>query len=158
MGAIHPADVSDGRSPPSPSWGYPESTGIPSGFIEGRSPYSARTGFIAETLPEALRDVHWYADRGYIQIKIYNSMNPEWVKPLAAEAHALGLRVVGHVPAFTTPDRMIEDGYDEITHINQLMLGWLIKRTRARRCASPPWSAPPISISTARRCGTPSNS
>ena len=99
---------------------------IPSGFIEGRSPYSARTGFIAETLPEALRDVHWYADRGYIQIKIYNSMNPEWVKPLAAEAHALGLRVAGHVPAFTTPDRMIQDGYDEITHINQLMLGWLI--------------------------------
>jgi hypothetical protein len=31
------------------------------------------------------------------------------------------------VPAFTTPDRMIEDGYDEITHVNQLMLGWLIK-------------------------------
>jgi len=99
---------------------------IPSGFLEGRSPYSARTGFIAETLQDGLRDVHWYADRGYLQIKIYNSMNPEWVKPLAAEAHALGLRVVGHVPAFTTPDRMIEDGYDEITHINQLMLGWLI--------------------------------
>jgi hypothetical protein len=99
---------------------------IPSGFIEGRSPYSERRGFIPESLPEGLRDVHWYADRGYLQIKIYNSMNPEWVKPLAAEAHALGLRVVGHVPAFTTPDRMIEDGYDEITHINQLMLGWLL--------------------------------
>jgi len=100
---------------------------IPSGFIEGRSPYSARIGVIPETLEEGLRYVHWYADRGYIQIKIYNSMNPEWVKPLAAEAHALGLRVVGHIPAFTTPDRMIEDGYDEVTHINQLMLGWLIK-------------------------------
>jgi hypothetical protein len=99
---------------------------IPSGFLEGRSPYSARNGFIPETLEEGLRDVHWYADRGYIQIKIYNSMNPEWVKPLAAEAHALGLRVVGHIPAFTTPDRMIEDGYDEVTHINQLMLGWLL--------------------------------
>jgi Amidohydrolase family len=99
---------------------------IPSGFIEGRSPYSARVGFIPETLEEGLRDVHWYADRGYLQIKIYNSMNPEWVKPLAAEAHQLGLRTVGHVPAFTTPDRMIEDGYNEITHINQLMLGWLL--------------------------------
>jgi len=99
---------------------------IPSGFIEGRSPYSARVGFIPETLDEGLRDVHWYADRGYLQIKIYNSMNPEWVKPLAAEAHKLGLRTVGHVPAFTTPDRMIEDGYNEITHINQLMLGWLL--------------------------------
>ena len=99
---------------------------IPSGFLEGRSPYSARYGIIVESLPQGLRDVHWYADRGYLQIKIYNSMNPEWVRPLAAEAHALGLRVVGHVPAFTTPDRMIEDGYDEITHINQLMLGWLL--------------------------------
>jgi len=100
---------------------------IKSGFIEGRSPYSARLGFIPETLEEGLRDVHWYADRGYVQIKIYNSMNPEWVKPLAAEARNLGLRTVGHVPAFTTPDRMIEDGYNEITHVNQLMLGWLMR-------------------------------
>jgi hypothetical protein len=100
---------------------------IRSGFIEGRSPYSARLGFIPETLEEGLRDVHWYADRGYIQIKIYNSMTPDWVKPLAAEARGLGLRTVGHVPAFATPDRMIEDGYNEITHVNQLMLGWLIQ-------------------------------
>lgn len=99
---------------------------IPSGFLEGRSPYSARVGLIPETLEEGLKDVHWYADRGYLQIKIYNSMNPDWVKPLAAEAHKLGLRAVGHVPAFATPDRMIEDGYDEVTHINQLMLGWLL--------------------------------
>ena len=99
---------------------------IPSGFLEGRSPYSARVGFIPDTLQQGLEDVHWYADRGYVQIKIYNSMNPDWVKPLAAEAHKLGLRAVGHVPAFTTPDRMIEDGYDEVTHVNQLMLGWLL--------------------------------
>jgi hypothetical protein len=97
-----------------------------SGFLEGRSPYSARLGFIPETLEEGLRDVHWYADRGYIQIKIYNSMNPAWVKPLADEARKLGLRTVGHVPAFATPDQMIEAGYNEITHINQLMLGWLL--------------------------------
>jgi len=99
---------------------------IPSGLIEGRSPFSARIGVIPESLDEGSSDVRWYADRGYLQIKIYNSMNPDWVKPLAAQAHSLGLRVVGHVPAFTTPDRMIADGYDEITHINQLMLGWLL--------------------------------
>jgi hypothetical protein len=97
-----------------------------SGFLEGRSPYSARLGFIPETLDDGLRDVHWYADRGYVQIKIYNSMNPAWVKPLADEARKLGLRTVGHVPAFATPDQMIEAGYNEITHINQLMLGWLL--------------------------------
>lgn len=98
----------------------------PSGFIEGRTPYSARLGFIPDTLQEALADVHWYADRGYLQIKTYNSLDPDWLAPLAAEAHALGLRAVGHVPAFTTPDRMLEAGYDEVTHVNQLMLGWLL--------------------------------
>lgn len=98
----------------------------PAGFIEGRSDYSARTGIIPEALDEALATVHWYADRGYRQIKIYNSMNPDWVQPMAAEAHRLGLTVTGHIPAFATPDEMIRAGYDEIAHINQLMLGWLL--------------------------------
>jgi len=100
---------------------------LPNGFIEGRSPYSARFGFIPATIEEALRDVRWYADRGYAEIKIYNSMNPDWVKPIAAEAHRLGLRVTGHVPAFDTPDRVIADGYDSIAHLNQLMLGWILR-------------------------------
>jgi hypothetical protein len=99
----------------------------PNGFLEGQSQYSARTGLIPASLPEALRDVRWYADRGYFQIKIYNSMNPDWVKPIADEAHHLGMTVTGHIPAFDTPDRAIHDGYNEITHTNQLMLGWLLK-------------------------------
>lgn len=99
---------------------------VRNGFLEGRSTYSARNGFIPETLPEALRDVRWYADHGYWQIKIYNSMNPEWVKPIASEAHRLGMGVTGHVPAFTTADGVIDAGYDEIAHLNQLMLGWLL--------------------------------
>lgn len=98
---------------------------VRAGFLEGRSAFSARYGFIPESLQEALERVHWYADHGYRQIKIYNSFNPEWIQPVAAQAHRLGLRVSGHVPAFTTPDQAILDGYDEINHINQLMLGWL---------------------------------
>ncbi|GAA1749188.1 amidohydrolase family protein [Nonomuraea bangladeshensis] len=101
-------------------------TVVPSGFIEGRSDFSMKLGIIPETLDEALQAVRRYGSLGYHQIKIYNSMNPDWVAPMAAEAHRLGMRVVGHVPAFSSPDRVIEDGYDEITHINQLMLGWLI--------------------------------
>lgn len=96
------------------------------GFIEGRSPYSARFGFIPETIEEAKDAVRWYADRGYREIKIYNSFNPDWVRPVAAEAHRLGLGVTGHVPAFSSPDRVIEDGYNSIAHINQLMLGWIL--------------------------------
>jgi len=100
---------------------------IPSGFIEGRSPYSERTGIVASTEAEALDAIRWYADRGYLQIKSYNSIKPEWVKPMAAEAKRLGLPIVGHVPAFATADQLAEAGYSEITHINQFMLAWLLK-------------------------------
>jgi imidazolonepropionase-like amidohydrolase len=97
------------------------------GFLEGRSPYSARYGRIANTLEEAIDAVRWYAEHGYRSIKIYNSFKPEWIKPTADEAHRLGLLVHGHVPAFVAPDRAILDGYDEISHINQLALGWVLK-------------------------------
>ncbi len=99
---------------------------VRNGFLEGRSPYSARHGFIADSLDEALNDVRWYADHGYWQIKIYNSFNPDWVAPVAAEAHRLGMGVSGHVPAFSSPDRVIKDGYSDIAHVNQLMLGWIL--------------------------------
>lgn len=99
---------------------------VRNGFLEGRSAFSARNGFVVDTLDEALKDVAWYKDRGYWQIKLYNSMNPAWVAPIAERAHALGMGVTGHIPAFTNADAMIAAGYDEITHINQLMLGWVL--------------------------------
>lgn len=96
------------------------------GLLEGRSPFSVRMGDVADTLSAALSDVRWYAEHGHSSIKIYNSMTPDWVRPIAAEAHRLGLRVSGHVPAFMTSERAVLDGYDEINHINQLMLSFLI--------------------------------
>jgi hypothetical protein len=97
-----------------------------SGFLEGKSPYSAHTGFVVETLGDATSKVHWYAAHGYWGIKIYNSMNPDFVKPIAEEAHQLGLHVSGHVPAFMSAERAVLDGYDEINHINQFVLSFLI--------------------------------
>ncbi len=100
---------------------------IRSGFIEGKSPFSANNGILVDSQQQAIDAVRWYGARGYWQIKIYNSMNPVWVPAMTREAHALGLRVAGHVPAFATADQMIEAGYDEMTHINQFMIGWVIK-------------------------------
>ncbi|GAO04968.1 amidohydrolase family protein [Anaeromyxobacter sp. PSR-1] len=100
------------------------------GFLEGRSPYSARNGFVVDRLEAGLEKVRWYADHGYASIKIYNSMPPDWVRPLAAEAHRLGLRVSGHVPAFGTSERAVRDGYDEINHVNQLVLSFIIDPAR----------------------------
>lgn len=99
---------------------------VRNGLLEGRSSYSARIGAVASSLEEALNHVRWYADHGYFQIKIYNSLPPEWVAPVAARAHELGLGVTGHVPAFSSPDRVIAEGYNDIAHINQLMLGWIL--------------------------------
>ena len=99
---------------------------IRSGFIEGKSQFSANNGFVVDSQEKAVDAVRWYGARGYWQIKIYNSMNPAWVPAMVAEAHRLGMRVAGHVPAFSTADQMIEAGYDEMTHINQFVLGWVI--------------------------------
>jgi imidazolonepropionase-like amidohydrolase len=100
---------------------------VRSGFVEGKSPFSANNGFVVDSEARAVESVRWYAARGFTAIKIYNSVNPQWVPELVAEARRLGLRVMGHVPAFTSADAMIAAGYDEITHINQLALGWIIK-------------------------------
>ncbi len=98
-----------------------------SGFIEGESETNNSTGELATNEEEAVGLVRMYADRGgYHQIKIYSSVKGEWVPAMAAEAHAHGMRVAGHIPAFSTPDEMIEAGYDEITHINQVMLSWVL--------------------------------
>jgi imidazolonepropionase-like amidohydrolase len=101
-----------------------------SGFLEGQSPFSAHTGFVVGSVEEAKSKVDWYASHGFWGIKIYNSMNPAFVKPIADEAHRLGLHVSGHVPAFMSAEQAIRDGYDEINHINQLVLDFLIDRSK----------------------------
>lgn len=97
------------------------------GFIEGKSPFNSNNGILVSSQEEAVAAVDWYADQGtYPQIKIYNSITPAWVPAMVERARERGLRVSGHVPAFTNANAMIEAGYDEITHINQLMLGWVL--------------------------------
>ena len=98
-----------------------------SGFIEGKSPFNANNGIVVESEAAALDAVRWYGARGYWQVKIYNSINPAWVPAMVQEAHRLGMRVAGHVPAFATADDVIAAGYDELTHINQFMLGWVLE-------------------------------
>lgn len=95
-----------------------------SGFIDQAGPFQGPTGTIIHNLQEGIKAVDDYAGRGYQQIKLYNSIDPKWVAPLAAEAHRLGLRVCGHIPAFMTAEQAVRAGYDEITHINMVMLNF----------------------------------
>jgi hypothetical protein len=100
---------------------------VPAGFIEGKSPFNASGGILVDSLDGAKRAVDFYAQRGYPQIKIYNSFKPEWVKETAAYAHQRGLRVSGHIPAFMKAEDAVKDGYDEIQHINQVLLNFYVK-------------------------------
>ncbi|RIJ32590.1 amidohydrolase family protein [Henriciella mobilis] len=100
---------------------------VKSGFIEGKSPFNSNNGIIVTSQEEANEAVRTYCEMGdFFQIKIYNSMKGEWVPEMVDLAHECGLRVSGHVPAFSRADAMIEAGYDEMTHINQVMLGWVL--------------------------------
>lgn len=96
------------------------------GFLEGKSPFSASGGFTVADRETALEKVRWYADHGFQGVKIYSSLDPAFVAPVAAEARRLGLKVHGHIPAFFDVTSAVRDGYDEVTHINQLLLSFLI--------------------------------
>jgi hypothetical protein len=106
------------------------------GFIDGAGPYAGPTGKIISTLEEGIAAVKHYKKLGYPQIKLYSSLKPEWVKPLAAEAHRNGMRVSGHIPSHMLASEAIDDGYNEIQHMNMLFLNFLGKdldtRTPAR--------------------------
>jgi hypothetical protein len=95
------------------------------GFIDKKSPYSAPTGSLAESLDDALKMVDDYAVAGYPQIKIYSSIEPGWVKPLAEEIHRNNMRLSGHIPSYMTAQQAVLDGFDEIQHINMLFLNFL---------------------------------
>jgi cytosine/adenosine deaminase-related metal-dependent hydrolase len=99
---------------------------VPAGFIEGESKMSARNGFVIKNLDEAKKAVDWYADHGYPQVKIYNSFPKDILRDTTAYAHQRGLRVSGHIPAFMRAQDAVDQGYDEIQHINQLMLNFFV--------------------------------
>lgn len=100
---------------------------VPTGFLEGESQYSSNGGFVVKTLEQSKRAIDWYAGHGYPQLKIYNSFPKEILKETVAYAHLRGMRVSGHVPAGLRAQEALDAGYDELQHINQVMLNFLFK-------------------------------
>jgi imidazolonepropionase-like amidohydrolase len=103
------------------------------GIIDGTGPLAGPTKMRVDSVPEALKDVNWYADHGYGQIKIYSSVKPELVPIIADAAHARGLRVSGHVPAFMSAQMFVEAGADEIQHLNFIVLNFLFDTMKDTR-------------------------
>ena len=108
---------------------------LKAGIIDGTGELAGPTKMRVDTAEQAIQDVDWYGDHGYAQIKIYSSVKPELVPIIADHAHARGMRVSGHVPAFMSARQFIENGADEIQHINFIELNFLfpeVKETRNR--------------------------
>lgn len=97
------------------------------GFMDGPGEFAGPTRVLVDTEAEALQWVDWYADHGYVQVKVYSSLKPELVPAIARRAHARGLRLSGHVPAFMSAEQFVLAGADEIQHLNFVFLNFLMK-------------------------------
>ena len=79
---------------------------------------------LVSTRDEALAAVDRYKQLGYVQIKLYSSLDPQLVPPIVARAHQLGMRVSGHVPNGMSAEQAVQAGFDEIQHVNFLFLNF----------------------------------
>ena len=106
---------------------------IKAGIIDGPGPFAGPTKALADNEADAQRIVDEYAASGHEQIKIYSSIKTELMPAIARMARAKGLRVSGHVPAYMTARQFVENGADEIQHINMLMLNFLFDKVQDTR-------------------------
>jgi cytosine/adenosine deaminase-related metal-dependent hydrolase len=102
---------------------------VPAGFLEGESEHAARGGSVVKDVAGARKAIDWYVAHGYPQLKIYNSFPKDLVRDTVAYAHERGMRVSGHVPVFMRAQDVVDAGYDELQHINQVMLNFLVTPT-----------------------------
>ena len=94
----------------------------PSSLIDGKGPYTAQVANVATSAAESIALVDKAKANRFTGIKFYGTFNPAWLRASVAEAHKLGLHVHGHIPAGIRPIDAINDGYDEITHINWIIM------------------------------------
>jgi len=94
----------------------------PSSLIDGKGTYTAQVANVATSEAEAVALVAKAKANGFTGVKFYGTLNPAWLPRSIAEAHKLGLHVHGHIPAGIRPLDAINAGYDEVTHINWVMM------------------------------------
>jgi hypothetical protein len=91
-------------------------------IIDKKDPLAAQGAEVVSSQEEAIAAVRRVREAGLWGVKFYTSMDPRWIAPAAAEAHRLGLHVHGHVPATMKPSEAVAAGYDELTHLNFVVM------------------------------------
>jgi len=95
---------------------------VPMLLIDGPGRYSNEYALVVRTVAEVLAAVHRAKAEGYAGIKVYGSLAAELLAPIAKETETLGLRLLGHVPRTLRPLDALRLGFDEITHINFVLM------------------------------------
>lgn len=95
---------------------------LAAGLIDARpvegDPY---TSAMANTADEGRTLVREYRRRGFQAVKIWNNVSGDVLKAVAAQAHAAGLTVTGHIPRGLTLEGALSLGLDEINHVSFIM-------------------------------------
>jgi len=86
------------------------------GIVDGDSPFALGVARV-NSAADAEEWVKRYHDAGFQQIKIYSSVTSDNVRAVCAAAHKLGMTVTGHVPDHMTAFQAVDDGMDQINHI-----------------------------------------
>jgi imidazolonepropionase-like amidohydrolase len=93
-----------------------------SSLIDGKGPNTAQVANVATSEAETVALVDKAKANGFTGVKFYGTLNPAWLPAATQEAHKLGLHVHGHIPQGIRPLDAINAGYDEITHINWIIM------------------------------------
>ena len=85
-------------------------------FVDGEGPASIGTSRLRDEagIPALLAG---FKDARCSQVKIYQSLDPKLIAPLAKAAHAQGLTVTGHIPFGIGAVHAVEAGMDMINHV-----------------------------------------
>lgn len=90
--------------------------------IDGDGPLAAQSFVRIKSVEEGLKAVQEGKKDGFFGIKLYGTIKPEWVAPIAAEAARNGMSVQGHIPAGMRPSEAVAAGYTGINHINFVVM------------------------------------
>jgi imidazolonepropionase-like amidohydrolase len=93
-----------------------------SSLIDGKGTFTAQVANAVGSQEEAVAAVRAAKDKGMVGVKFYGTLDKDWLPAAIAEAKKLRLHVHGHVPVGMRPLDAIKAGYDEVTHVNWVMM------------------------------------
>jgi len=88
--------------------------------VDGDGPYALGTSRIREE-SDVPKLIQGFRDARCSQVKIYSSVPPRLIGPLARAAHEAGLSVTGHIPFGIGAVHAVEAGMDQINHLSYVV-------------------------------------